>query len=707
MSPRPRSAGSERPSGFDHRRWLDLIEVSGPFLSIPILRRTWPAGLDALVPADRTRLRARHADYFDAPAADRDRDEWIRYVLTELLGWSGLLEDTGQLSGRFVLEVPEHGETITPSFALGDHDGSVKLLGLICDGPPTSRVSGSGWSASPADRLAQLLRRYDVPLGLVTDGRWWVLVWAPVGKATSQAAFDASLWREERDLARAFVSLLGRARFFGVPETETLPALLELSQDNQEEITEALGVQVRRAVELLIRAIGQAEDEVRRGRPGILPLDAREAYEGAVTVMMRLVFLLFAEDRHLLPNDDPLYQAYYSASRLVDDLEARAAEPGGEAALEHTTTAWHRLLALFRAIHGGVSAGTLHLPANDGSLFNPGTYPWLEGRFTADDGDGTDVLRIDDRTVMHMLRAIQYVEVGTGKGRERRRLTFSSLDVEQIGYVYEGLLGFDAFRADDVVLGLAGRSGMEAEGPLRDLEDLAAAAGDVGTLAQRLADRYKDSGIGSPAAIAKKLAPLPPTELPDARRRLLSATGNDAPLAERLQAFYRLLRDDLSGLPTVFGKGTLYVTDSPLRRLSGTHYTPRFLAEQVVEGALEPLVYSPGPLQTADTKKWKLRPSAEILSLKIADIAMGSAAFLVAAARYLAQRLLEAWAEEGDERALLQAVGDADGEATDPDTDPAVIAARRLIIEHCLYGADINPMAVEMAKLSLWLVGQP
>ncbi len=706
----PLAVRRPRPGGYDHNRWLQLVETSGPFLSIPILRRTWPAGLDPLDAAERARLRARHADYFDVPAAERDRDEWIHYVLTSLLGWGDLLQEDRSTMARLALEVPEHRETITPMFALTGRDGAVKLVGLVSDGHPTGRVSGSSWSASPADRLAQLLRRRDVPLGLATDGRWWVLVRGPQGKATTQAAFDASLWREERDLARAFTSLLGRARFFGVPDDETLSALLDKSQEYGEEITEALGVQVRRAVELLIGAIGQAEGETRRHRLDILPLDAHEAYVGAVTVMMRVVFLLFAEDRHLLPNDDPVYQAYYSASRLVDELEAQAAEPGGEAALEHTDAAWHRLLALFRAVHGGVSAGSLHLPPYGGSLFDPDAHPWLEGRFNPGTDDNSDVLRIDDRTVMHMLRAVQYVEVGTGKGRERRRLTFASLDVEQIGYVYEGLLGFDSFRADDVVLGLVGRPGEEEEVRLTDLEDMVAytiRAGETGlkAFAERLSDRYKDSGIGSASAVAKKLAPLTTDELPDARRRLLSATGNDASLADRLLPFYRLLRPDLSGLPTVFRKGTLYVTESPLRHFTGTHYTPRFLAEQVVEGALEPLVYSPGPLQTADTKQWKLRPSSEILGLRIADIAMGSAAFLVAAARYLGARLIEAWSAEGDERARQQVANILEADETiDTETDPAVIEARRLIIEHCLYGADINPMAVEMAKLSLWLV---
>ncbi len=691
----------------------------GPFLSIPVLRRAWPAGLDALDRSARAGLRAEHADYFDVPAAERDRDHWIGYVLADLLGWGELLawgpEKAGDLENspeRLTLEVPERGESIASSFGFADRDGALRLLGLVCDGSPTGRISGSSWAASPADRLALLLRHHDVPLGLATDGRWWVLVWAPRGKATTQAAFDASLWREERDLLRAFVSLLCRLRFFGVPEDETLPALLERSQDNQEEITEALGIQVRRAVELLIGAIGQAEEEVRWHRPDVAPIEAHEAYVGAVTVMMRLVFLLFAEERHLLPNDDQVYQAYYSASRLVNELERRASEPGGEAALEFTDVAWHRLLALFRAIYSGVHAGSLKLPPYDGSLFDPDAHPWLEGRFTNEDGSATEVLRIDDRTALHMLRAVQYVEVGTGKGRERRRLSFAALDVEQIGYVYEGLLGFDAFRADDDVLGLTGRAGEEEEVTLTDMEDhaavVAAERGDITTLAERLADRYKDSGIGSAAAIAKKLAPIVGDEPADAHRKLLSATGNDHLLADRLLPFYRLLRPDLSGLPTVFRKGTMYVTQSPLRRFTGTHYTPRDLAERVVEGALEPLVYAPGPLQTVDTKLWKPMTSTEILGLKIADIAMGSAAFLVAASRYLGHHLLEAWIREHDDRATRWVTdtrngGDL-GDVIDIETHPDAVNARRLIIEHCLYGADINPMAVEMAKLSMWLV---
>ena len=97
----------------------------------------------------------------------------------------------------------------------------------------------------------------------------------------------------------------------------------------------------------------------------------------------------------------------------------------------------------------------------------------------------------------------------------------------------------------------------------------------------------------------------------------------------------------------------------------------------------------PRPARHADGQAWRPVVSDRILDLKVADIACGSGAFLVAAARYLADRLVEAWHREG------VAVGTAQDLRT---------RAIRKVVATCLYGADINAMAVEMCKLSLWLV---
>lgn len=706
-----------------HQEWLDLTEVSGPFLTMPVLLRAWPQ-LDTLEKDERARLRARHADWQTDTVAGRD--EWVAYVLGRLLGWNDAL--TLRVGGsehhgldRLTLRVAEHNTEVRPDFVLTDPGTDlatepsveaatkrVRLLGMTVPAgtAPTARAGGGGdWSAAPADRLARLLRHHGVPLGLVTDGRWWCLVWAPLGGVTTTAVFDSIGWNEaaERNVVRAFTSLLRRRRFFEYDEAETLVGLLKASLAAGEDVTEALGVQVRQAVELLVDAIGRADVRaIEHGAPGLHAsgIPASDVYRGAVAVMMRVVFLLFAEERGLLPADNEVYARSYSARFLRDELKARADEEG-ETSLEHTTSAWHRLIALFHAVHGGVDhpGSDFHLPAYDGSIFDPEKYPWLERT--------TPLLPIDDRTVLHMLQAVQEVRVGKGKDREVRTLSFRALDVEQIGYVYEGLLSFDGRRATEHMVGLIGPEGLEHEVPLRELESLAAkAGGSLKTLAQSIHEKWKEPK--PPATVGqleKKLAASGAEGAAEARRRL-NAVTKDPALTERLLPFVGILRDDLRGLPTVIPNGALYVTESSLRKNTGTHYTPRFLAEEVVLHALEPLVYEPGPLQTADTGEWRLKPADQILDLKVADIAMGSAAFLVAACRYLGDRLIEAWESEGRADAMAYRAGRAVDAVTaaDAEQDPVVVEARRQIIEHCLYGVDINPMAVEMAKLSLWLV---
>ncbi|MFE2682835.1 Eco57I restriction-modification methylase domain-containing protein [Streptomyces mirabilis] len=735
MSPRrPMSSGvaAAKAKAADgrrqHQEWLDLTEVCGPFLTMPVLLRAWPQ-LDTLEKDERARLRARHADWQTDTTAGRD--EWVAYALTRLLGWNDALTlRVGELEhhglDRLTLRVAEHNTEVRPDFALVDPGTDlatepsaetaakrVQLLGMTVPAgtAPTARAGGGGdWAAAPADRLARLLRHHGVPLGLVTDGRWWCLVWAPLGGVTTTAVFDSIGWNEaaERNVVRAFVSLLRRRRFFEYDDSETLVGLLKESLAAGEDVTEALGVQVRQAVELLVDAIGRADVRaVEHGAPGLHAsgVGAGEVYRGAVAVMMRIVFLLFAEERGMLPADNEVYARSYSARFLRDELKARADEEG-ETSLEHTTSAWHRLIALFHAVYGGVDhpGAGFHLPAYDGSIFDPDTYPWLERT--------TPLLPIDDRTVLHMLQAVQEVRVGKGKDREVRTLSFRALDVEQIGYVYEGLLSFDGRRATEHMVGLIGPEGLEHEVPLRELESLGAKAAtssagtSVKALAKAVHEKWKDPKPPATAGqLEKKLAPMSTEDAVEARRRL-NAVTKDPALTERLVPFVGILRDDLRGLPTVIPNGALYVTESSLRKNTGTHYTPRFLAEEVVLHALEPLVYEPGPLQTADTGEWRLKSPEQILDLKIADIAMGSAAFLVAACRYLGDRLIEAWENEGRTDAMVYRAGRAIDAVTaaDAEQDPVVVEARRQIIEHCLYGVDINPMAVEMAKLSLWLV---
>jgi hypothetical protein len=158
----------------------------------------------------------------------------------------------------------------------------------------------------------------------------------------------------------------------------------------------------------------------------------------------------------------------------------------------------------------------------------------------------------------------------------------------------------------------------------------------------------------------------------------------------------------------------VFVTVGTQRRESGAHYTPRELTQEIVLHALEPIVYE-GVAAGLPRSEWRLKSARELLALKVCDIAMGSGAFLVQVCRFLADRLVEAWELEA---AGLSGRGRVvrvlpDGSLSRAKPEEAVLSAdvversieaRRLVAERCLYGVDINPLAVEMAKLSLWLV---
>jgi hypothetical protein len=605
-------------------------------------------------------------------------------------------------------------------------EGPWRLLGIIVPwgDRPLARVSRDGWAASPVERLAVLLRARDVPIGLVTDGRWWALVWAPIGGTTAAAVWDADKFSAEPETLQALVALLTRSRFLAVAPGDTLPALFHESLSAQEEVTVTLGIQVRDAVEMLIATLDRLDGEsggrlLRRsaaddtGGGDIVGIGDSESisddefYDGVVTVMMRIVFLLFAEERRLLPSDDYLYETGYGIGQLVDQLETRAAL-SGEHELENHFGAWHRLLATTRALHRGVAHEDLRLPAYGGGLFDPDRYPWLEGRASTADNPAAVPPRVDDRTVLHMLRAVQYVTIDG----QRRRLTFRALDVEQIGYVYEGLLELEVRTATEVTLGLQRRTSGTKRWPKGKPEEaaeipLSAATAWLDEPPAHLRKQLAARTGWSASRVQKELVRILEAH---ERTAISRAVGGDEALAEQILPIAPALRWSERGIPAITLPGRRYIAPSTRRAATGTHYTPRDLAEDVVNNALEPLLYRPGPLETAERNDWQIRPSSEIQALRVADIAMGSGAFLVAACRYLADRLLDAWVAEGRADAMAASVrrargGSSDGRRPgDTDVEHVLLEARRLVAEHCLYGADINPLAVEMAKLSLWLV---
>jgi hypothetical protein len=680
-----------------HRAWLDLVDTDGPFLAVPPLKRVWPQGMPSLPVETRDILTASRADFERAwEALDRTPDDtntrerydlaaqgWVRTVLGEVAGWGDLL-DWGPLAvPEITAASPDRRVHVGATAALRGTEGIGALVTLV---PPTDdlRDAGTdGWADSAIDRMEALLRAGGVPVGIVTDGRWWGLVSSLPDILVASGVVDALTWAEETRTRDAFLTLIHRRHLVGGATNERLPRLFVESVAAAEEITEALGAQVRRAVELLVQAFSEADADARRhARPTALPRDGDVVYQACVTVMMQVVFLLFAEERGLLPQSH-LFTHGYGISGELDALERRALAEGEES-LDATSLTWHRLLSTARALSQGASFEDVRIPAYGGSLFDQSRYPFLR----ATGANGTLALTVPDRVMLHVLRSVQVAQLS---GADARRICFRDIDVEQIGYIYEGLLGYTCTPVTDTAyLGLLGATGNEPEIPLTVLEDLDAQDPSPKALAAAIVAWAKENQSAakpaSAAALAKGLAD--PSEQDDAERYLRAIT-DDEDLRARLLAWMPITRRDLRGRPTVVLAGGLLVTETPSRRNAGAHYTPRDLAEDVVLHALQPLCYSPGPYQTPDQDTWTLKSSDELLAMKVADIAAGSGAFLVAAARYLAHRLVEAWTAEDPANAHRK------------DLHRHAI---RQVVANCLYGADINAMAVEMCKLSLWLV---
>jgi hypothetical protein len=438
--------------------------------------------------------------------------------------------------------------------------------------------------------------------------------------------------------------LLGRNAIWGSKETR-LDGILKRSRESQNIVSTKLADQVLGALYTLLRGF-TSEVETDTHLRDVAETDPQQFYEGLLTVLMRLVFVLYAEDRDLMPSSEDekaktIYEQGYAVRRLFVDLEA-------DAALYPDTMvdrygAWGRLLGLFQLIYDGAGPSFMH--QRRGKLFDPTTFPFLLGQF--DENDEPDVLPVSDKCIHEVLKQLLML------GGER--LSYKTLDVEQIGSVYETVMGFTVTRSKGSSIAL--RSG---KGNIPAYIDLEAVLGKA------------------PDKRAKYLLDTIDFKATPAQAKLLKPAKT---IDELLTALDKKIDERGSPDKRVTTAGTIILQPTDERRKTGSHYTPRSLTAPIVKEALEPVLAQLGDNPTPD----------QVLDLKVCDPAMGSGAFLVETCRALGEQLEAAWARHPH---LL------------PDearTDPQVFA-RREVAKRCLYGVDKNHMATDLAKLALWLV---
>ena len=630
-----------------HREWLGLLQPEGLVVSPPAL-------VDAQAFVDKSKALALQPvlqSLTEQGLLKGNLHTWVpdfSAFAEQVLEWDA--EDfvtPDQFSEDLSVYLDTYGETLQADYGVVNEDSDrplllVKVVALGQDFDKDDETDGTTWKATVQQKFERLLQGVKVPIGVLWNQTQLRLVYAPSGESSGHVTFPIEAMTEVpgRAILGALEMLLGAQRLFNAPSGKTLPRLLETSRNYQATVSNKLAEQVLDALWELLRGF-QTADAQRDSADGserelqlLAKSEPQHVYGGLLTTLMRLVFLLYAEDRGLMPGD-AVYQGNYSVAGLYEKLRADAAMYPDT--MDQRFGAWAWLLSLFRLVYDGGGATEAYLPARHGQLFDPAEYAFLEGQ---KEGPKGEIPRVADGVVYRLLENLLILD--------GERLSYRALDVEQIGSVYEAIMGYEVAIATE----------------------------------RSIAVRPKDVVMGLDTLLAAK---------PAARVKVLKEEGELTLTGKSLAAFKKAETMDellaalgrrVSGrTQQVLMPGALYLQPGEERRRTGSHYTPRKLTQPIVETTLRPVLAQLGPSPTAE----------QLLELKVCDLAMGSAAFLVEACRQLGDAVVAAW--------------DVHGSPVDlPDAIEPVEYARRLVAQRCLYGVDKNLFAVNLAKLSLWLM---
>lgn len=643
------------PAIRDHQAWLGYLQPDGLVVSSAAL-----VDSQVMLPQDTLQLQQRFVAFVGETTADDEGDTVATIAdfpafACEFLEWPDdclIGKAERPIPDALNVALPELGETLSPTFAFRDAKpkdpanpwlllGQALEVGTDMDAVQT--VNAAGWSASPSRRFERLLRESQVPIGILTNGSHIRLMYAPRGENAGSLTFPVAAMMEVagRPILAAFDLLLNRYRLLAAPSEARLPALLAKSREYQSRVSAALAQQVLDALYELLRGFQAAND----GMKGellreVLTKDPDSVYSALVNVLLRLVFLLYAEDRGLMPGSS-LYVGNYAVHSLFERLREDAERYPDT--MDHRFGAWAQLLAVFRVVYDGCRHPQLAVPARKGYLFDPQRFSFLEGT-----NEGKDLPLVADGVIYRVLRKLLLLD--------GERLSYRTLDVEEIGSVYQTIMGFGIEIAGGISIALKGKRkhGGVPAAPVINIEALLAA---------------------TPSERIKWLKERADTDLTgEAENRLKSARSMDDLLAALDK------RIDRGATPAPVSMGGLVLQPTDERRRTGSHYTPRSFTEPIVRKTLEPILNRLGRHPKPE----------EILALKVCDIAVGSGAFLVETCRQLADELISSWHYHHQVPVI-------------PPDEDEILFARRLVAQRCLYGVDRNAMAVDLAKLSLWL----
>ncbi len=512
------------------------------------------------------------------------------------------------------------------------------------------------WSASldkqrgiddnPSAQICNYLYRSHVRWGILTNGRVWRLYErekSSTGGIFYEVNLEDLLSSHNLEQFKYFYLFFRREAFLPDQTGNTfVEKVFQGSVDYATEVGDRLKESVYDALCMLINGFFEHPDnELDRRDPDTLKL----VHENCLIILYRLLFLLYAEARPLLPRNSEPYASYslYSLQQQIN-THLRA----GETYLPEGRRFWNDLISLFGLIDSGSSEADI--PAYNGGLFSPSNHPHIAHT----PQPNTKRWEIGDRYLAQAIDLLAYERECWNTSGERH-VDYATLDVQHLGSIYEGLL-----------------------------------------------------------ELQPRIAPEP----------LVETIKNGKPLFKP-ESDVPNPRPIHGQPPRTVSEGEVYLaTDRGERKATGSYYTPKYIVQYIVENTVGPLT------EEAEKQVRALRPEVDkeiaelkrkmrewekssapgatkhitdfdklieeqkrrllepYLSLKILDPAMGSGHFLVGAADFLSLAM-----------------------ATDPhllpldevDNEAPQAFYKRLVVERCLYGVDLNVLAVELAKLSLWL----
>ncbi|MBD3334739.1 MAG: hypothetical protein GF355_04430, partial [Candidatus Eisenbacteria bacterium] len=322
-----------------------------------------------LSPYMERELRKRAAEFAEG---DGDLHNFVAFILQAVCGFAesvGGWQRGTQIPaewGRLVVT----GATVKPRQLWKGRYGAI--LPVFVE---REKRIGTGRGLRATSQALQWLRAGPEQLALVTNGRQWRLIFAGLD-FDAWCQWDIDLWFEEGGLSPQVTALrtLFQPELWTPPDWDQPPPLLQAildSRKGQSELSQVLGERVREAVEILVQSHGEVLKDRCAG------VDPADIYRAAARVVMRMVVILFAESRALLPGDNSLYHGAYGLKGLMEDLDKRAVR--GRGRLARSWSAWPRILALFRLVRAGSHHPELPITAYGGELFLQGDAESEEG----------------------------------------------------------------------------------------------------------------------------------------------------------------------------------------------------------------------------------------------------------------------------------------------------------------------------------------